>query len=305
MNISDIPKIEAKRWSHVEQLQEILNGDWKKIFSEAKNLKIFFGKKNKKYVIFKFDGQGLSHDTPSDTEEDYYLVVPDEELPLLISKKMDTKCIEVLKNRLKGDLCRPPERQDLVNLYYSCRKLIERTYSKIEKEQEIMMCILRDYIAPELRKLPFPNNHYVSLCVNKRTYLYHTGNDKFITPEDIKKSIMYSCLFKIPYRFFNFLFRRNMNTLRDINIKLKGGNIDTVKRTKKNPIVFKIWIKRENVLEFFTDVSTLNYYKNRWSRDKCPYCGKMFSTKDIVSKTIISWIFQCQVCKSLLKVYNE
>lgn len=94
-----------------------------------------------------------------------------------------------------------------------------------------------------------------------------------------------------------------MESLRDINLKLKGQHINN--RTKRDPIVYQIWVKRKDKMEFFTEVSTLNKYKSKWPRNKCPFCGDNYGNKDKTSEDTVSWIFKCPGCKSFLEVYKE
>lgn len=94
-----------------------------------------------------------------------------------------------------------------------------------------------------------------------------------------------------------------MSSLREINLILKEKNIIT--KIKKDPIVYQIWVKRKNKMEFFTEASTLNKYNNKRPKNKCPYCNTIYGNKDKTDEDSVSWIFKCPGCKSSLEVYKE
>lgn len=96
-----------------------------------------------------------------------------------------------------------------------------------------------------------------------------------------------------------------MTSLRDLNLRLKGKNINTKINRNRNPIVFQIWVKRNNKMEFFTEASTLNKYNNRWPKNKCPYCTEKYGNKNKTKEDTVSWIFKCPGCGSTLEVYKE
>lgn len=92
------------------------------------------------------------------------------------------------------------------------------------------------------------------------------------------------------------------HTLLSINQSLKEkSNL----RKKKNKYVFRIWTKKKNVLEFQSEASTLNFFNDKWPKNKCPYCEEYFGKKDITKSDDKSWLIICPGCKSFLTVLNE
>lgn len=91
-------------------------------------------------------------------------------------------------------------------------------------------------------------------------------------------------------------------SLRDINLKLREqSNL----RKPKNKIVFRIWTKQRDLREFHSEASTLNFFNNKWPKNKCPFCETLYGNKNLTNKNEHAWIFQCPGCKSILKVLNE
>lgn len=92
------------------------------------------------------------------------------------------------------------------------------------------------------------------------------------------------------------------HTLLDINQRLKRKN---EKRRLKNRFVFRVWTKEKGKQLFLSEASTLNFFRNKWPRNRCPFCGSVFGNKNIVHKNDKSWTFICPDCKSTLTVLNE
>lgn len=91
-------------------------------------------------------------------------------------------------------------------------------------------------------------------------------------------------------------------TLLSINRDLKEKSMN---KTKKNRIVFRIWTKKRNRLEFESEASTLNFFNNKWPRNKCPYCGTIYRKINKKHEDKESWVFICPDCKSTLKILKE
>jgi hypothetical protein len=92
------------------------------------------------------------------------------------------------------------------------------------------------------------------------------------------------------------------NSLRRINISLREKSPT---KKIKNKIVFRIWTKRRDFMEFSSESSTLNFFNNKWPKNRCPYCESNYGSKDMTDKTDQSWKFKCPRCKSILIVLNE
>ena len=91
-------------------------------------------------------------------------------------------------------------------------------------------------------------------------------------------------------------------TLLSINRSLKDRSFE---KTRKNRIVFRIWTKKKNALEFESEATTLKFFNNKWPKNKCPYCGSIYGKKDLKRQDSKSWVFGCPGCKSTLTVLNE
>lgn len=91
-------------------------------------------------------------------------------------------------------------------------------------------------------------------------------------------------------------------TLRDINQSLKDKSFG---KRPKNKIVFRIWTKEKNRLAFQSEATTLNFFHNKWPKNKCPYCETNFGSRNITKQDQKSWTFACPGCKSTLTVLKE
>jgi transposase-like protein len=91
-------------------------------------------------------------------------------------------------------------------------------------------------------------------------------------------------------------------TLLSLNTKLKNRSFEKSNRKK---VVFRIWTKKKNLMEFESEASTLNFFNKKWPRNKCPYCESIYGRKNLKKQDSKSWVFECPGCKSTLTVLNE
>jgi NAD-dependent SIR2 family protein deacetylase len=93
-----------------------------------------------------------------------------------------------------------------------------------------------------------------------------------------------------------------IRTLLSINTSLKKKGVGKIRKDK---IVYRIWSKKKDAMEFESEASTLNLFHSKWPKNRCPYCTDVYSTKDLKQEDKRSWVFCCPGCKSTLIVLKE
>ena len=97
-------------------------------------------------------------------------------------------------------------------------------------------------------------------------------------------------------------------SLRDLNLMLKTGKEKQIPMPRNNDrqnvdrlLLHKVWIKKQH-MEYATEVSVLNYCKDRLPRNVCPHCGYLYYAQDLHEETVEKYVYRCYHCGALLNI---